>query len=104
MNTRKIYSLLGLAQRARKLESGAFLTEKCVKSGKAALVILSSDASDRTGKDIRNLCAHYETELLELGTKAQLGQCLGQEERSCCALKDIHMAEEILRLSRQDEA
>ncbi len=37
----KIYSLLGLAVRSRNAVSGSFATEKAVKSGRAAMVIVS---------------------------------------------------------------
>ena len=46
----KVLSLLGLAARGRNLVSGEFSTEKAVKEGKAALVIVSTDASDNTKK------------------------------------------------------
>ena len=40
--------MLGLAQRAGKVASGEFSTEKAVKSKKAFLVVVASDASDNT--------------------------------------------------------
>ena len=52
----KILSLLGLAAKGRNLVSGEFSTEKAVKEGKAALVIVSSDASDNTKKKFTNMC------------------------------------------------
>ena len=42
MKQNKVYSLLGLATRSRKTDSGEFMTEKAVKSGKAYLVINTS--------------------------------------------------------------
>ena len=39
--------MLGLAQRAGKVASGEFSTEKAVKSKKAFLVVVASDASDK---------------------------------------------------------
>ena len=49
-NKKKIFSLIGLATRARKTVSGEFATEKAVKSFKACLVIVAEDASDNTKK------------------------------------------------------
>ena len=51
----KILSLLGLATRASSVVSGEFMTEKCVKSGAARLVIVGNDASDNTKKNFRNM-------------------------------------------------
>ena len=49
-------SYLGLATRAGKVQSGEFSTEKSVKSGKAALVLVAGDASDNTKKKFTNMC------------------------------------------------
>ncbi len=50
MTKNKVMSYLGLATRARKVQSGEFSTEKSVKSGRAALVMVAEDASDNTKK------------------------------------------------------
>ena len=52
----KVLSLIGLATKAGKTASGEFLTEREVKSGKAALVIVAGDASENTKKKFRNMC------------------------------------------------
>ena len=69
MNDR-ILSLLGLAARGRNLVSGEFSTEKAVKEGKAALVVVSSEASENTKKMFTNMCAYYRTPLFFYGTRA----------------------------------
>ena len=50
MNRNKVLGLLGLAEKAGKVRSGEFSTEKAVKSGKAGLVIVSEESSDNTKK------------------------------------------------------
>ena len=42
--------MIGLAQKAGKTASGEFSTEKAVKTGCAALVIVSTESSDNTKK------------------------------------------------------
>ena len=49
--------MIGLAQKAGKIVSGEFATEKAVKTGKAALVIVAGDASENTKKMFTNMCA-----------------------------------------------
>ena len=56
-NKKKIFSLIGLATRARKTVSGEFATEKAVKSFKACLVIVAEDASDNTKKLFQDKCS-----------------------------------------------
>ena len=48
MQNDRVLNLIGLAQKAGKVVSGEFMTEKAVKTGEAALVILAEDASENT--------------------------------------------------------
>lgn len=98
----KILSLLGLAARGRNLVSGEFSTEKAVKQGKAALVIVSSEASDNTRKMFTNMCTFYKTPIYFYGTKEALGRAVGKEMRASIAVTDQGMAENIIK--RLEEA
>ena len=60
MKQDKALAMIGLAQKAGKIVSGEFATEKAVKTGKAALVIVAGDASENTKKMFTNMCAFYE--------------------------------------------
>ena len=64
MNRNKVLGLLGLAEKAGKVRSGEFSTEKAVKSGKAGLVIVSEESSDNTKKMFRNMCTYYRSRTL----------------------------------------
>ncbi len=54
-NRQKILNMIGLAQKAGKVASGEFSTEKAVKTGKAYTVIVADDSSDNTKKMYWNL-------------------------------------------------
>ena len=54
----KVFSMIGLATRARKVVSGEFSTEKSVKSGRSHMVIVSEEASDNTKKKMKNICIY----------------------------------------------
>ena len=60
---RKILNLLGLAQKAGKIASGEFSTEKAIKGGQAKMAVISADASGNTKKKFnnqnRNICRYY---------------------------------------------
>lgn len=98
----KVLSLLGLAARGRNLVSGEFSTEKAVKGRKAALVIVSSEASDNTKKMFTNMCIFYQTPIYFYGTKEALGKAIGKEMRASVAVTDQGMAESIIK--RLEEA
>ena len=105
MDENKIYSLLGLCQKAGKLVSGEFAVENAIKSGKACMVIVSRDASDNTGKKFRDKCDYYEVPFYMFGDKEKLGHAIGKEVRTSIAITDVGFAKTLqknLQLVEQD--
>ena len=102
MQKDKVLNLIGLAQKAGKVVSGEFMTEKAVKTGEAALVILAEDASENTQKKFRNMCEFYEVPLYILSDKETLGHAIGKEFRASLAVQDWNFAEAIRKVL-QDE-
>lgn len=100
---KKVYSMLGLAKKAGAAKAGEFLTEKSVKSFRAYLVIVASDASDNTKKKMRDMCSFYEVECREFGDKDGLGHSLGNELRASVALENAGMAKKITELLDMSE-
>ena len=94
----KVLSYLGLATKAGKIQSGEFSTEKSVKSGKAALVIVAEDASDNTKKNFTNMCVYHKVPMLVYGTKETLGRAMGKEMRASLALTDAGFVKAIEKL------
>lgn len=87
-DTKKALNLLSLAQRSGKIASGEFKTENAVRNGRAALVIIASDASENTKKKFQNMCAFYRVPFMEMSGKEELGHSIGRSERSSLALTD----------------
>lgn len=92
MSQNRVLSMIGLAQKAGKIASGEFSTEKAVKAGQAGLVIVSLESSDNTKKKFRNMCAYYKVPLYFYGTKAGLGAAIGKEFRASLAVLDKGLA------------
>jgi ribosomal protein L7Ae-like RNA K-turn-binding protein len=59
MKSNQWMSLLGLANRARKIISGEELAVKEIRSGRAKLILLAADASQNTTKKITDKCNFY---------------------------------------------
>ena len=104
----KVYSMLGLAEKAGCMVSGEFSTEKAVKGGKAHLVILASDASGNTRKHFSDMCAYRNIRLCIYGDKEKLGHAVGKGMRSSLAVTDRGLADSIrkrieeLEVGRED--
>ncbi len=102
MKQNKIFSLLGLATRARNLVSGEFMTETKIKRGEAVLVIVGEDASENTKKMFRNMCEFYQVPLFFYGTKEELGHALGKEMRASLAVTDEGFAKSLKKMLEEE--
>ena len=78
----KVLSLIGLATKAGQTASGEFMTEREVKTGRAALVIVAGDSSDNTKKKFRDMCEFYKVPIYFYGDKDTLGHAMGKEFRA----------------------
>ena len=93
----KALSLISLATKAGKTASGEFCTEKEIKTGMAALVIVAEDASENTKKMFQNMCEFYEVPIYFYGDKDTLGHAMGKEFRASLAITDAGFATGIIK-------
>lgn len=98
MNEAKIYSMLGLAQKAGKLVSGEDSCEKEIKCHRAELVIVAQDASDNTKKKFNNKCKFRKINYIEFGVKKLLGKYLGNNYRAILCISDINFKNAVLKI------
>ncbi|MCB6413630.1 ribosomal L7Ae/L30e/S12e/Gadd45 family protein [Faecalimonas umbilicata] len=97
MKPDKVLAMIGLATKAGKTASGEFCTEREVKTGRAALVIVAGDASDNTKKKFQNMCDFYEVPICFYKDKDTLGHAMGKEFRAALAILDEGFAKGILK-------
>ena len=91
----KTMGLIGLATKAGKTAGGEVLTEREVKSGRAALVIVAEDASENTKKKFQNMCEYYKVPIRFYGDKDTLGHAMGKQFRASLAVLDEGLAKGI---------
>ncbi|WP_040228144.1 YlxQ family RNA-binding protein [Bhargavaea cecembensis] len=103
MSRQKIFNLIGLAARARKITTGEELALSAIRNGSARLVILSEDASDNTAGKIRDKSAHYRIPMHAFGTRYELGHAIGKEARVVLAITDSGFAKKLSSLLREQE-
>ena len=82
---------LGLAKRAGKVVISIKL-EESIKTNKAALVIIASDAAKNSYKKWIDKCNFYKTNYLIIGTKQELAYAIGKEQVSAIGITDINLA------------
>lgn len=101
-NKEKALNLLGLAMRARSLATGSSLVMDAIRSQKAKLVIVSTDASEETKKQFLNKSEYYQIPLyLEFSSK-EISQAIGKE-RKVCAFTDDGFAKSFKKLLLEEE-
>ncbi|NHM29835.1 YlxQ family RNA-binding protein [Neobacillus terrae] len=98
MRTNQWMSVLGLANRARKIISGEELSVKEIQRGKAKLILLSADASANTTKKITDKCKSYEVPYKIVEDRHLLGHAIGKEARVVVAVMDAGFANKLVSM------
>ncbi|MHB9145916.1 MAG: L7Ae/L30e/S12e/Gadd45 family ribosomal protein [Symbiobacteriia bacterium] len=91
----KVAALLGLARRANKVAVGDLAVRAALERGRAALVVIATDAGSSTRDRIDRLCSRAGQQPVAAGTKADLGAAIGQTEKAVLAVTDQHFAKGI---------
>ncbi|MFA6308539.1 MAG: ribosomal L7Ae/L30e/S12e/Gadd45 family protein [Clostridia bacterium] len=94
----KIYTFIGLAQKAGRLFSGEELCERALKKNKVKVLIVTEDASDNTKKKFSDMCSYRSVELRYFGQKEILGRYIGKEIRAVVGISDIGFTKKLLEL------
>lgn len=98
MKTNQLLSILGLANRARKVTSGEELVIRDIRGGRAKFVILSNDASKNTVKKVTDKCETFQVPYTILENRAILGNAIGKESRVVVSVNDGGFAKKCLQL------
>ncbi len=59
-DTKKLQGMIGLAKRAGKIAQGTPMVCEAVRTKKAQLVLIATDASENAVKKVSNCCAYYQ--------------------------------------------
>ena len=94
----KILKYLGFAAAGRSTATGTALVLDCVRAGKAKIVLLASDASARTAKQVRDKCATYGVPVLPLAADMEaVSRALGKRSAvAAAAVTDAKIADAML--------
>lgn len=99
----KQLNLLGLAQRASKLQSGEEIVLNEIRKGTAQLVLVANDSSENTKKKIEDKCRYYNVALFTDFTTVEMSQALGKK-RSIIAICDRGFALSFQKLIEQSKS
>lgn len=91
----KAFSLLGLCMRAGKLSNGEFAALAAIRENIAKLIILAEDAAENTKKKFQNAAEYYHIPILVWGSKEELGNALGKDDRAIITVNEEGFANKI---------
>ncbi len=95
MNKSKILGHIGLAARARKITSGEDQVLDGIRSHRAKIVFLASDAGVNTTKRITDKSAFYNVMLITEFSTDEITNAIGKTNRKVIAVTDQQFAQMI---------
>jgi len=98
----RIYGMIGLAKRGKYICYGEDLPFR-ISKGQVKLVIISTDISDKTKKDLDLLIARKELDSMQLFTKEELGSAIGHDPVAANGIKNSGIMKRILELKEEIE-
>lgn len=93
---KKVYSMIGFAQKAGKVSSGASAARTSLLRRKANLLIMSNDISDNSKESLVKSCEKKNVPWIIVGSKYELGTCVGKAYRVAVSINDPGMATAII--------
>ncbi len=99
----KLLSMLGIARRAGKTAMGYDAAQSAMQNGECRLVVLASDLSDRTLRNISGVAEQTNTEIVRSGFGMDiLGKAVGRKQTGIIAINDSGFAKSIKGLCKEN--
>lgn len=93
---RKVYNIIGLAQKAGQVSAGTMAARTSLIRKRACLLVMSSDISSSTKESLMSLCKRQKVPWVEIGNKYDLGTAVGKAYRVALTINDSNMAKALL--------
>ena len=93
--------MVGLAIRAGKVSYGVDLVKKAVRANKAKLILLTDNASERSKKDINDICNYYKADLITGDFADMFYQLTSKDLMKVMSINDEGFAREIKSLTSE---
>ena len=98
------FGIFGLAVKAGKAMLGTFACEEGVKGGKVGLVLLDAGASNRTKKDVQNMCKFFEIPLIEVEPEGMMGKRCGKDGLMLAGITDLGFTKRLEEIAKSNDA
>ena len=103
LNNEKVLGLIGFAAKARKICFGADSVKQEIKKRKVNLVMVATDASDRSKEKFQKICKEYKVPIIIEGEIEILSKAIGKSNKAIIGIEDINLANEIQKIKNGGE-
>lgn len=100
----KVNGLLGLSAKSGNILAGTDLVLDEMFKKRVKLVILASDASEKTKKNMKYYCDKANVEIVIYGTIEENSKAIGKKNKAVLAIKDRSLADAIKKVIHGGEA
>ena len=97
-NFPKLYGIIGLATKAGKLTAGTDACLEGIEKKNIKLVIIATDASDRTKKLVKEKCEQFNVSVYEILTIDEISKSIGKPNKAIIGIKENGFAEKIKKI------
>lgn len=97
-SSEKLCGLLGLATRAGKTVFGTEACMSAIEKRKVKLILLASDASERTKTNFKEICNKNNIEVSEMLKMESLSKAIGKTDKVVVGIVDANFSKEMLKI------
>lgn len=98
------FNILGFAQKAGKVSSGASAAKSSILRRRASLLIISNDIAENTRQGLISSCQKQKIPWIVMGNKYEIGACTGKAYRVAVTINDSGIADSLIKALRVDGA
>lgn len=98
INYQKIGGLIGLATKAGKIAAGTEACLEAIEKKSAKLVVIATDASERTKKTFKEKCEQCKIANYEILDIEQISKAIGKPNKAVIGIKEKGLAEAIRKI------
>ncbi len=95
VNNQKIVGMLGLATKAGKVVVGTEATLEAIGKHKVKMVLVATDASEKTKHNIAIEAHKQEIQVYSIATIEEMSKAIGKHNKAIIGITDIHFAQAI---------
>lgn len=94
----RVLGLIGITKKAGKIACGIEAVEETIKMKKARLVLIATDASEKTKQNVTYCCVKYHIPIAIFSTIESISNAIGKSNKAVISIKDKNLGEEIYKI------